>query len=31
MQEKLTNKAPYLLAILMAVVVRRYDTTRIAQ
>ncbi len=29
-KKKTTKKAPYLLAISMAVVVRRYNTTRIA-
>jgi hypothetical protein len=30
-KKKMTKRAPYLLAILMAVVVRRYDTMRIAR
>ncbi len=30
-KKKTTKRAPYLLAILMAVVVRRYNTTRIAR
>ncbi len=30
-KKKMTKRAPYLLAILMAMVVRRYNTTHISQ